>query len=426
MRPDRASTEVTAVCDPAAVARARPSVRDVVRATPLLDAPFLGGAGHGRVLLKAENLQRTGSFKVRGATARLAEAVEASAAEGRPPAVTTGSAGNHAQALAFSARALGLTCRVHMPVGAPLSKIEGARRLGAEVVDRYDTVTEAVAAAEEEADRDGLLFVHPYDDLTVIAGQGSIGAEIGEEVGDPALVVVPLGGGGLLAGIAVALRSTHPAVRIVGVQAARCAPWPALLDAGGPPPAPPPGPIRTLADGIAVKTPGLHTRPIVEALVDDVVVVDEDAIGDAMISLAEHTKLIVEGAGAVGVAALRTGSIVPPANGTTVVVLSGGNVDVSTLAELTRRSETMAGRRLVVDAVLDDRPGALAALLAFLASERANLLDVTHVREGVDLHVGQTGVQLILETRGPEHGRALLEAARAGGHDVRLAIPGHW
>jgi threonine dehydratase len=260
-----------------------------------------------------------------------------------------------------------------------------------------------------------VAFLSPFDDEDVIAGQASLGAELCEQVPDLAQVVVPIGGGGLCAGVAAAVRRAHPAVRIVGVQAARCAALPASLAAGAP--------VEvesrpTIADGIAVKRPGRLTLPLIRRHVDEVVLVDDDAVAAAMVYLLERAKLVTEGAGAVGVAALLTGAVPAPAAGTTVVVLSGGNVDAGLLADLTRRHETLAGRRLRVFALVPDAPGALARLLTAIAEEGGNVVAVDHVREGVSLEVRQTGVNLVLETRGAEHARRLLDGVRARGLDV--------
>lgn len=395
------------------VVAARAAIGDVVRRTPVIPSATLSDlAGGANVVLKAENLQRTGSFKVRGALTKLA-GLGAAAQAG----VVCGSAGNHAQALAFAARERGVPCEVHMPEHAPIAKAEGAAELGATVVLGGASVDECVARARERAATAGLAFVHPFDDPAIVAGQGTLGLELLDDVPDLATVVVPIGGGGLAAGIAIAIKSARPGVRVVGVQAASCAAVPGSLAAGAPVAV---GAALTIADGIAVKRPGEVTLPLLAQWVDEVVVVDEDAIAEAIVLLAEKAKLVVEGAGAVGAAALLGGQITAAAAGTTCVVLSGGNVDPGLLAEVARRHETEAGRRLVLFTRVPDRPGALAALLGLVAGTGANIVDVEHLREGVGLHVRETAVQLVLQTRGRGHASAVEAAVAGGGYAARV------
>ncbi len=398
----------TATVTAADVERARPAVVEAARRTPLLSSRTLGEQCGGTVELKAENLQRTGSFKVRGVLAKIAALGE----EGCAAGVVCASAGNHGQAMAFAARTSGIPAEVFMPDEAPIAKVDACRHLGAKVVqDGYDSVDAAIVAARERAREAGMAFLHPFDDPDVVAGQGSLGLELVEDVPDLGCVVVPLGGGGLLSGVAIAIKAARPDVRVVGVQAAACAPYPESLAAGRPTPV---DSALTIADGIAVKRPGELTLGLIARWVDDVVVVGEDETAEAMVLLMERAKLIVEGAGAVGVAALLSGAVAPAATGTTVAILSGGNVDPGLLAVVARRHETQAGRRLVLLTRVPDRPGALARLLALVADRGANVLDVSHRREGINLHVRETAVELVLETRGREHAdrvRAALEEA---------------
>jgi threonine dehydratase len=381
----------------------------IVRDTPVLSSRTLSERAGGTVLLKAENLQRTGSFKLRGALAKLAALGDAPV-EG----VVTGSAGNHAQAVAYAARARGLPCHVFMPEPAPIAKVEAARGLGAHVEMVGSTVDDALTAAREMAARDErIAFVHPFEDPHVIAGQGTLGLELLEQVPDLARVVVPVGGGGLVSGVAIALKSARPAIEVLGVQVASCAPVRGSLAAGKPVPV---SSALTIADGIAVKRPGDLTLELIGRWVDDVVAVEEDEVAEAMVFLMERAKLVVEGAGAVGAAALLAGRLQAAQSGTTVVVLSGGNVDAGLLAEVARRHESQSGRRLVLLASLPDRPGSLARLLALVGELRANLLDVEHIREGFDLHVRETAVQLVLETRGAAHARRVTDAVREAGY----------
>jgi len=394
------------------VAAARAAISDIVRHTPVVESEVLTARCGGRVLIKAENLQRTGSFKLRGALGKLA-----ALGDGCDGGVVAGSAGNHAWALAEAARARGVPCEVYMPAQAPIAKIEGCEALGAVVHLVGDSLEDCFAAATARAQEGGLAFVHPFDDADVVAGQGTVGLELLEDVDDLAKVVVPLGGGGLSSGIAIAVKSALPHVEVVGVQAGACASFAESLRRGEPVGV---ASALTIADGIAVKRPGVITLELVQRWLDDVVAVGEDEIAEAMVLLMERSKLVVEGAGAVGVAALLGGLIEPAAVGSTVVVLSGGNVDPGLLAAVARRHETQAGRRLVFFTRVADRPGALARLLARVAETGANLVEVEHVREGVDLHVRETGVQLVLETRGREHAEVVLLALAEDGYMTRV------
>ena len=371
------------------IARARAAGEGLVRRTPVLSSRSLSERCGGRVALKAESLQRTGSFKLRGALAKLAALGDECRA-----GVVAGSAGNHAQAVAYAARARGVPCEVFMPADASVAKTEAARALGAEVRVAEGNVDECVAAAMARAREGGLCFVHPFDDPDVVAGQATLGLELLEDVPDLARVVVPVGGGGLAAGIAIAVKAERPEVEVVGVQVQDRA--------------------LTIADGIAVKRPA----DLVAQQVDGMSVVGEDAVARAMVLLLERAKLVVEGAGAVAVAALLDGAVAPAPDGTTVAVLSGGNVDAGLLAAVARRHETEAGRRLVALTRISDRPGSLAALLAQVAATGANLVEVSHVREGLDLHVRETAVELVLETRGREHAEEIRRALRAAGYEL--------
>ncbi len=365
-----------------------------MRHTPVLTAASLSERCGGTIRLKAENLQRTGSFKLRGALNKVRAVGDSG------PGVVAGSAGNHAQALAYAARASGIRCEVFMPVDAAVSKVEAVRAFGAEVHQDGHTVADCVALARERADETGLEFVHPFDDLDVIAGQAGLGLELLDDVPDLARVVVPVGGGGLASGVAVAIKQRRPEVSIVGVQAE-------VASAGA----------RTIADGIAIKRPGGLTLPILERLVDDIVTVGEHQIADAMVLLVERSKLVVEGAGAASLAALLSGAVAPAPSGSTVVVLSGGNVDVGLLAAIAARHETRVGRRLRVYTRVSDLPGGLAGLLAAVAEADANLIHVEHVRDGVDLNVRETGIELTVETRGREHAALLLERLSDAGYE---------
>ncbi len=377
------------------VRAARAGVATTARRTPVLSTRTFSERAGGIVALKAENLQRTGSFKVRGAGAKLTALGE----EGCAAGVVGASAGNHAQALAAAARTLGVRCEVFVPADAPIAKTEAARWQGAIVHIGGASVDECVGMAQERAREGGLAFVHPFDDPDVVAGQGTLGLELLEEVPDLARVVVPVGGGGLCSGVAIAVKSARPEVEVIGVQVADTS--------------------LTIADGIAIKAPGELTKLLLDQWVDDMAVVGEDETAEAMVLLMERCKLVVEGAGAVGVAALLGGQVAPASSGTTVAVLSGGNVDPGLLASIARRHETEVGRRLVLLTRVADRPGALAGLLACVASTGANIVHVSHLREGLDLHVRETAVELVLETRGHEHANRVVETLLGAGYEAR-------
>jgi threonine dehydratase len=391
--------------DSAVIEAARRAGIGVVKRTPITESAALSERYGGNVVFKAENLQRTGSFKIRGAMSKLA-----SLGDAVKNGVVAGSAGNHAQAIAFAARHHNVPCEIFVPAGASLSKMEAVRSYGAILSEGGDTLSDAVAAAQRHADATGMNFCHPYDDPVVVAGQATLGLELIEDISDLSLVIIPLGGGGLTGGVAMALKTFNPKIRVIGVQVRACAPY-----AGSPPPD---GPIVTLADGIAVKSPGAFTRPLIEKYVDEIVVVEEDLVADAMVLLMDRGKLYVEGGGAVGVSALMSGQVKPAQTGTTCVVLSGGNVDLGILPGLIRRNETKAGRRLILFVRISDRPGGLARLLTLFAEAGANLVEVEHVREGVSLHVRETGVQAVLEVRGREHADEVLAAVRNAGYEA--------
>jgi threonine dehydratase len=386
----------------------------VIRETPVLTSRTISELAGGTIVLKAENLQRTGSFKLRGALAKIAALGDGCAA-----GVVTGSAGNHGQALAYAARVRGVPCEVFMPETASIPKVEAAVARGATVHLIGDSVVEALAAARERAEAGGLALVHPFEDPDVIAGQGGIGLELLEQVPDIERVVVPVGGGGLVSGIAIALKSAKPSVEVVGVQVDTCAPFAASLEAGEPVAV---QTALTIADGIAVKRPGVLTLSLIREWVDEMIIVPEDDVAEAMVFLLERAKLVVEGAGAVGVAALLGQRVPLKGGGTTVAILSGGNVDPGLLSHVARRHESQAGRRLVLLARVPDRPGSLAQLLTLVGAHGANLLDVQHIREGLDLHVRETAVQLVLETRGFEHAEQVSAAVREAGYTEPRAI----
>jgi threonine dehydratase len=387
------------------IQRARVVIDDVVSATPVLSAGAISRWTGTHVLLKAENLQRTGSFKLRGATNRMATLTEAERARG----VVAASAGNHAQGVALAATALGVSSRVYMPVDAPLAKQVATADYGAEVVLAGETFEESYAAAL--ADPDGRVLVPPFNDPAIIAGQGTLGLEMLEQAPDADVIVVPLGGGGLLSGVAVAVKALRPDVRVIGVQAAGSASWTPSLAAGHP--------VEierstTVADGIAVQLPGDLTFPLVQQFVDEVVEVSEDEICRAVVVLLERSKLMVEGAGAVGLAAVLAGKVQARQ---AVCLLSGGNLDAGMLQVIVRFGLTRNGRFLRLRTQMPDRPGALKRLTDLFAEYRVNILDIDYHRDGaIELGVNDVRVLISIETRDFEHGERVVELIRAAGY----------
>ena len=384
-----------------------------VRETPLIPSGELSRRVGAPVVLKAENLQVTGSFKARGA----ANVVRRLSDEALRVGVVAASAGNHAQAVACAARDAGARAVLVMPSGAPLAKVAAVKQYGGEVRLHGGTYDDAQAEARRLSEEEGMTLVHAFDDPHVVAGQGTLALEIVRRAGDVRLVVVPLGGGGLASGVALAVKARLPGVRVIGVQAEACAPYIDSLAAHRPIGA---RSANTICDGIAVKRPGDFTLPLVERYVDEVVTVSDDEVAEAMVLLLERSKLVVEGAGAVAVAALMQGRVDSPGDGEVCAVLSGGNVDASLLSECIRLGETVAGRRMVLSTVVPDRPGALAGLLRVVAERGGNVVDVEHLRDGIDLHVRETAIKLVLQTRGPDSNQEILDAARAEGFSVRV------
>jgi threonine dehydratase len=371
---------------------ARGRLAGIARMTPLYGSETLSRLTDRPVFLKEENLQRTGSFKIRGAVNRLATLTDPERAAG----VVAASAGNHGQAVAWAAREAGISATIFVPQDAPMAKVDATRAYGARVEFVGGGFEDALAGALAAVDREGATLVHPYDDEVVVAGQGTIGLELAEQLPTAETVLVPIGGGGLASGIALALRERLPGARVIGVQAE------------------PSG--FGVADGIAVKDVGRLTGPILDAMLADRVTVTGDEIAQAVVLLLERTKLLVEGAGAVGVAALLAGKV--PGGGPTAVVLSGGNIDATTLISVMRYGLTLGGRYLVIRTRLPDRPGELLKLLGLVAGERVNVVDVEHHREGIDLDVGETEVGLTLATRDEAHCEALIAEIESWGYPV--------
>ena len=355
------------------VQAARLRIAGAARETPVHASETLSRLTGRRVTLKAENLQRTGSFKIRGAYNTVMLLSEDERASG----VVTASAGNHGQAVAWAARQEGVPATIFVPESAPMAKVEAARAYGATVElagEGYDDAVEAARACEVDT---GATFVHAFEDARVIAGQGTLGLELAEQLEGAGTVVIPVGGGGLASGIAVALRALRPELRLIGVQAAACAPLAGLAPSG-----------PTIADGIAVKQPGELTSAILGALLDEIVVVGDEAISRAIVLLLERSKLVVEGAGAAPVAALLSGAV--SGEDPVCAVLAGGNIDATTLISVTRHGLTVDGRYLVVALLIPDRPGELARIVGLIAGQRANILSIAHHREGRNIGVLET------------------------------------
>jgi threonine dehydratase len=399
-----------AVPSPADIEAARDLLAGIIRHTPMEGSRFLSEAAGGPVLLKAENLQRAGSFKIRGAYVRMSRLT----ADERSRGVVAASAGNHAQGVALAAQLLGIHATVFMPRGAPIPKENATRDYGAEVRFEGASVDEALVQARAFADRTGAVLVHPFDHRDIVAGQGTVGLEILGQCPEVRTVVVPTGGGGLVAGIAAAVKPGRPDVRVVGVQAEGAAAYPPSLRAGQPLPL---AHMSTMADGIAVGMPGAVPFAAVRRYVDDVVTVSEESLSRALVMLLERAKLVVEPAGAAAVAAVMDdpARVETPA----VAVLSGGNIDPLLLLGVIRHGLVAAGRYLVLRVRVPDRPGGLAGLLAELAAADANVLDVVHERTAAHLPLGEVEVALQVETRGPAHAREVLHRLDAGGYQVR-------
>jgi threonine dehydratase len=379
----------------------------VVVSTPVQESRWLSGQAEAPVWLKCENLQRTGSFKIRGAIVRMSRL----SSEERAHGVVAASAGNHAQGVALAAQYLGIRATVFMPEGAPIPKEKATRAYGAELRFHGHTVDEALTAAQEFTAETGAVLIHPFDHPDIVAGQGTCGLEILEQCPDVRTIVVPLGGGGLLAGIATAVKSARPDVQVIGVQAEKAAAYPASLAAGEPRPV---KGMATMADGIAVGCPGRVPFAGIQKYCDEVLTVSEESMSTALLLLLERAKMVVEPAGAAGVAALldRPGAFTGPV----VPVLSGGNIDPLLLMRVIRHGMAAAGRCLSFRVRIPDLPGALARLLGELAYVEANVLDVVHQRTSAQLHLDEVEVALQVETRGTEHREHVLRHLRSVGY----------
>lgn len=386
------------------------SLSGVISRTPTELSRALGETLGSPVMLKMENLQRTGSFKIRGATYRLSRLTE----EERSRGVVAASAGNHAQGVALAAQMLGIPATIFMPLGVPVPKLLATRGYGAEVVLEGETVATSLRLAAEFAERTGAVLIHPFDHRDIVVGQGTLGLEVIQDVPDVDTVIMGIGGGGLIAGVAAAVKAAAAAtgrtVRVIGVQAANAAAVPPSLEAGSP------VEIQThptIADGILVARPGDVPFEIIRELVDEVVTVSEDDIARALLVLLEHAKVVVEPAGAVGVAAILAGKVRD--TGVTVPILSGGNIDPMLLQRVVAHGLAASGRYATVRVPLPDRPGQLAKVSDLLAQAGANVMEVLHTRHGHGLQISDMILQLSIETRGPEHTELALETLRRAG-----------
>jgi threonine dehydratase len=409
-------TETLAGPSLADIEAARAVVSRVAQVTPMESSRFLEEVLGAPVFLKCENLQRTGSYKIRGAYNRLSQLTD----EERTRGVVAASAGNHAQGVAFAARELGIHATIFMPLGVALPKLQATRDYGADVVLRGHSVTEPLLAAAAYAEETGAILIPPFDHADIVAGQGTLGLEILDQVPDVETVVIPIGGGGLISGVASALKQRAErdgrSIRVIGVQAANAAAYPASLDAGEP--------VEimmkpTIADGIAVAKPGALNFDIITHVVDEIVTVSEDDTARALLVLLERAKLVVEPAGAVSVAAILAGKVT--STGPTVAILSGGNIDPLLMQRVISHGLAASDRYLTLRIMLPDRPGQLARISELLAEARANVIEVLHTRHGAGLQLTEVELDISVETRGPEHRQQVVDLLRSAGYDPQLS-----
>lgn len=401
------------------IVAARERIRGIINQTPIVADEKLSAAIGARAYLKAENLQRAGSFKIRGAYNKISQLSD----EERSRGVITASAGNHAQGVALAARLTGTRATIVLPQFAPLTKIVATKSHGAEVILQGNTFDEAVAYSKQLAAENGSLYVHAFDDDLIIAGQGTIGMEIAEAEPATTVVVVPIGGGGIISGIAIAVKALLPNVRVIGVQSENVAPVKPSLAAGHP--------IEietkpTIADGIAVKHPAERTLAIIREFVDDVVTVSEEEIAEAIFHLAQNAHLVVEGAGAAGVAALLAGKIDLKPDDAVCAVLCGGNIDGNALARIIEQVLVRHGRYIILKVLVPDRPGSLAGMLDIIAEMRANVIEVYHQRAIWLAPLGSVGIETVLEVRDEEHAREVHRRLEEGGYHVEREGQGVW
>lgn len=398
---------------------AREVIRGVIAPTPTLPDPLASEELGVKLWVKAESLQKSGSFKIRGAYHKIASLTPEEKARG----VIAPSAGNHAQGVALAASLQGIRSVIVMPQHAPLTKIVATRRLGAEVVLHGASFDDAVAHAHELQQQHGYTYVHAFNDEKIIAGQGTIGLELLEALPELDVLVVPIGGGGLMGGIAVAVKSLRPQTRLVAVQAVGCAPVNLSLRVGEPVSVPV---AQTIADGIAVKRPGDLTLPLIRQYVDQVVEVTDDEIARGIAHCAQNLKLVVEGAGAAGMGALLAGKVPVQAGQTVAAVLCGGNIDGNLLSRVIEQVMVRQGRYLLLKLAVIDRPGALARVVDLVAAAGANIIDIFHRRALWLAPLGKVGVELVLEVRDPQHGNEVVAGLERAGYAVERENVGEW
>jgi threonine dehydratase len=403
--------EIATSVDLARIQEAYEKIRHVAHHTPIFTSQTLDGIAGCSVHLKAENLQKTGSFKIRGAYYAMSRLTPEERARG----VVTASAGNHAQGIALGARLNGVKATVFMPMGASIAKVQATKNYGAEVRLEGAIFDEAVAAAKAHAEQTGAIFVSAFDHDDIITGQGTVALEMMKDIEGLETVIVPVGGGGLISGMAIALKESNPNIRVVGVQAAGA---PALVRSYQNHVLEATPSVRTIADGIAIKHPAARTFHYIEKYVDEMVTVDDEDTANTIVTLLERLKLVVEGAGAVALTALLTHKVA--GRGKTGVVLSGGNIDTKLLSSLIERGMLRASRYVRIFTAVDDRPGGLAKVLKSIADMQGNLIEVIHNRQSAEVPLGMTGVEIQLETRDQDHINDILTTLREQGYPVRV------
>ncbi len=402
------------------IQEARQLLQGIIIPTPILSDEKLSNVIGAKAFLKAESLQRAGSFKMRGAYNKISRLSN----EEKKRGVVTASAGNHAQGVALAARLTNITATIVLPEFAPLTKVLATKAQGAEVILHGATFDEAVAYSKKLGEEKGLVYIHAFDDYSIIAGQGTVGWEIADGLPETTLVVVPIGGGGIIAGVAIAVKNLLPNVRVVGVQAANCSSIMPSLKEGKP--LEPLQYYPTIADGIAVKRPGEKTLPIIEKLVDDIVTVTEEEIALGIYHCVQNNRLVVEGAGAAGVAALLAKKITVKPDDTVCAVLCGGNIDANLLSRVLEQVLVRQGRYIMLKLLVPDRPGMLAKLLNHTAESGANVIEVYHRRAMWLAPLGSVGIEMLLEVRDETHGREVVKHLSSVGYHVEREGVGDW
>lgn len=401
------------------ILEARENLKEIIAPTPLLADAKLSREIGANAFLKAENLQKSGSFKIRGGYNKISRLTDDEKRRG----VVAASAGNHAQGVALAAQLTGIKATIVLPTFAPLTKVIATKSYGAEVIQFGDTFDEAMAHSKELSREFGYTHIHAFDDELIIAGQGTIGIEIAEDAPQTTVIIVPIGGGGIISGIAIAAKNLLPEVRIIGVQSANCAPMKPSVEAGKVVHV---NATETIADGIAVKTPGLLTMPIIREFVDDIVEVTEDEIARAIYFCVANNRLVVEGAGAAGLAALLAGKIKLDEDDTVCAVLCGGNIDTNLLARILEQVLVRQGRYIFLKMLVPDRPGMLAPLLNRVAETGANVMEVFHKRAMWLAPLGRVGIEMLLEVRDEEHAQAVVKYLKEANYQVEREGVGDW